>query len=340
MQLNKDKFTWLNQVIDDWKQSGLIDEQKAGELKATFSLKKMNWKAFVMYAFIISIICAVMSVIILLADKPLRAFIEKFTQITDAGISALLTVVTCLGFYIYNKKQTQTGDSASNTTFLLFVCFLSLASVGYWAKTFAVFQSHYPGVFLIAAVMFFFIAVYFQSQTVWVLMISMLLFAYGLFTFKTQDAEGFWQHANFPLRYWILSIFVLPLYGLLGKWQTTAFAVKTQYVIGLILFFTALWLCSIFGNNASLDRWTSIRQFYFIPYAIALFICSLLGMLWGLKKQDTVLSGISLSFFILNLITRYFEYLWKPLHKSVFFLILALLFWFVGTRVERYLNRK
>jgi uncharacterized membrane protein len=115
---------------------------------------------------------------------------------------------------------------------------------------------------------------------------------------------------------------------------------KIHYVTGLLIFFVALWLVTIFGNFSSYERWQEVKQLQFLVYDGALFTVAAAGMYLGLKRNDFVLGNISLVFFILNLVTRYFEYFWEPLHKSVFFMILAFIFWFIGSRAEKLWNLK
>jgi uncharacterized membrane protein len=102
----------------------------------------------------------------------------------------------------------------------------------------------------------------------------------------------------------------------------------------------ALWLVTIFGNYSSYERWQEVRQLQFLVWDGVLFAVAAAGMYLGLKRNDFVLGNISLVFFILNLVTRYFEYFWEPLHKSVFFMILAFIFWLIGSRAEKLWNLK
>jgi hypothetical protein len=48
--------------------------------------------------------------------------------------------------------------------------------------------------------------------------------------------------------------------------------------------------------------------------------------------------GFGLTFLFINLYTRYFEYFWNTLHKAIFFALLAISFWFIGSRAEKIWN--
>jgi hypothetical protein len=45
--------------------------------------------------------------------------------------------------------------------------------------------------------------------------------------------------------------------------------------------------------------------------------------------------GFGLTFIFINLYTRFFEYFWEGTHKAIFFAILALSFWYLGSRAEK-----
>jgi len=48
--------------------------------------------------------------------------------------------------------------------------------------------------------------------------------------------------------------------------------------------------------------------------------------------------GFGLTFIFINLYTRFFEHFWNHLHKAIFFTLLAVSFWYLGTRAERIWN--
>ena len=338
MQLNKEKAEFLLKTIDEWQSQQLLSDEQALKLKQNITIRKFDWKQVTVYAFIIAVACAVLSVIVLLADKPLRALIEKFTQITDVGISGILTVFTGLIFW-YTKRRFEKHPNTpfSNSSFLLFGAFLSLATISYWAKTLQVFQHNYAFIFLISAVVYCLMAIYFKSQTIWVLCILMLAMAFGTFT---GNSEELYLGMNFPMQYIPFSVALLSFMMYIKKSKQLNSFYKIHYVTGLLIFYLALWLVTIFGNYSSYERWQEVRQLQFLVWDGVLFAVAAAGMYLGLKRNDFVLGNISLVFFILNLVTRYFEYFWEPLHKSVFFMILAFIFWFIGSRAEKLWNLK
>jgi hypothetical protein len=338
MQLNKEKAEFLNNAIDEWQSQQLLSEQQSQQLKQSITVRKFDWKQVTIYAFIIAVACAVLSIIVLLADKPLRVIIEKFTQITDFGISCILTVFTLFIFWFTKRRfEKHVNTPFSNSSFLLFAAFLSLATISYWSKTLQVFQNNYAVIFLLSAIVYVALAIYFSSQTIWTLSILMLALAFGTITGNSEEK---FAGLNFPMRFIPFSLLVLSLLIIIKKKEKLQAFFKIHYITGLLLFYIALWLVTIFGNYSSYERWQQVSQLHFLFWDCVLFAVAAVGMYFGLKRNDFVLGNISLVFFILNLVTRYFEYFWQPLHKSIFFMILAFIFWFIGSRAERLWNLK
>lgn len=343
MQLNKEKATLLNNAIDEWQEHDLITAEQSQKLRETVVVRKFDWKQVTIYAFIIAVVCCVLSIIVLLSDKPLRELIERILQINDFIISCILTIFTLLIFY-YTKIRFQKHKTTPfrNQSFLLIAAFLSLASISYWAKSLHVFQNNYTGIFLLASIIYVALAMYFNSQTIWVLSLLMLAFAYGLFTVSLSDStnQEMFLGMNFPLRFIPFSVFVLSFLVILNKYEKLKSFYKIHYIVGLLFFYISLWLVTIFGNYNSYETWNAVKQYQFIFWDVILFALTSFGMYVGLKRNDFILGNISLMFFILNLITRYFEYFWIPLHKSIFFMILAVVFWLVGSKAEKLWNLK
>ena len=338
MQLNKEKAEFLQKAIEEWQSQELLSDEQAVQLKQSITVRKFDWKQVTVYAFIIAVACAVLSVIVLLADKPLRALIEKFTQITDFGISSILTIFTGLIFWYTKRRFEKHPDTPfSNGSFLLFGAFLSLAMISYWAKTLQVFQHNYAGIFLLSAIIYAGLAVYFNSQTIWVLGILMLALAFGTFTGSSEEQ---FLGLNFPMRFIPFSLLILSFLMILKKNERLKSFYRIHYITGLLLFYVAFWLVTIFGNYSIYERWQEVKQLQFLLWDGVLFAVAATGMYFGLKLNDFILGNSSLVFFILNLVTRYFEYFWHPLHKSIFFMILAFIFWFIGSRAEKLWNLK
>ena len=58
----------------------------------------------------------------------------------------------------------------------------------------------------------------------------------------------------------------------------------------------------------------------------------------GLRYDNAITKGFGITFLFINLYTRYFELFWNTLHKAIFFAVLGVSFWYLGSRAERIWN--
>lgn len=61
-------------------------------------------------------------------------------------------------------------------------------------------------------------------------------------------------------------------------------------------------------------------------------------MIYGLKGKDALAREFGITFLLINIYTRYVEYLWDITDKAVFFGVLAISFWLIGRKAEKIWN--
>src|SRR5690606_14527696 len=107
------------------------------------------------------------------------------------------------------------------------------------------------------------------------------------------------------------------------------------YFIGLLYTFCALWLLSIFGNFDTIDSWYKTTQPELFGWALLSIAVCLLTFFIGFKYKNEMAREFGATFLIINLYSRFFEYFWDSWHKTIFFLVLAVSFWFIGRKAEK-----
>ena len=143
---------------------------------------------------------------------------------------------------------------------------------------------------------------------------------------------------NYPLRFVIFGAALTAASSLFTVKLGRQDFVKPTRVMGLLYLFIALWILSIFGNYGEIESWYRVRQIELFHWSLLFGLVSFLAILHGIKFDDAMMRGFGLTFLFINLYTRYFEYFWDALHKAVFFALLAISFWFLGSRAERIWN--
>ena len=101
------------------------------------------------------------------------------------------------------------------------------------------------------------------------------------------------------------------------------------------MFFLGLWGVSIFGNYSDFEAWLQVRQTQVIAYSLVFGAAAFVSFYLGVKYRDDLARDLGILFLLVNFYSRYFEFFWDSMHKGVFFLVLAVSFWFLGRWIEK-----
>lgn len=94
---------------------------------------------------------------------------------------------------------------------------------------------------------------------------------------------------------------------------------------------SGLLLCA---STLTLQPQLATRRLDRVSQAMGLLYLSI--ALWlGLKRDDAMLRGFGLAFLAINLYTRFFEFFWDAMPKTIFFLLLGISLWLLGRHAER-----
>ncbi len=327
----------LDEAIRQWQEQGLIEDSLAQRLGDSYQLKGFDWKRLAQYAFWIALSCVVLAFLSLFADKMVLQWIERLYDTPDAVIC-----VFCLGlaifFYIwgFRNKRKYPDKTFSNEALMALGMFATATCIGYLGKIIDSGSGHFSLLFLATVVIYGLLSVKLSSKLIWIF----TLISFGIW-FATETA----YHSNWGFRFWGMNY---PLRFTLFGALLTAFALtwhrrikpiepfqSITYIIGLTYLMVALWLLSIFGNYSDMDRWAGVRQWHIFYWGLLSTGVSL-GFAWyGLKRQDYIAREFGIVFLIINLYTRFFEYLWDNINRTVFFLLLSVSFWYIGRWAER-----
>ncbi|WP_235869050.1 hypothetical protein [Photobacterium kishitanii] len=153
-------------------------------------------------------------------------------------------------------------------------------------------------------------------------------------SYLAQDHYLFWG-MNIPLRFAIVGALIIGLSASLKYNSRLLFLHEATLFIGLMYFFNALWMLTIFGNYDSLSAWSHIKQIELWGWSVAMMLVTLSAIFYGIKNSNPLIRAFGIIFLLLCLYSRYFEFFWGTLHKALFFAILALSFWGIGSRAEK-----
>lgn len=327
----------VEHALKHWQENNMLDPSKVQELQSSIDEKSFEWKTLARYAFWVALVSLVFSVLSLFADDALVRFVEQFYE-TPNIVFCLFFAGLAVMFYMlgFRNKKRNPKNTFSNETMMLAGSFSTAACIGFLGQVLDRTTSQYTLLFLLSIVIYGILSVKLNSKLIWVF----TLVALGIW-FATETAYHsnwgfkFWG-MNYPLRFTLFGLLVT-LFSIWGQPKIKPLQPfqSTSYVVGLLYSMIALWCLSIFGNYSSFDAWTQVRQYHILYWGVLAIALSLALAIYGMKRKDYVSRDIGFVFFILNLYTRFVEYLWDNINRTIFFLLLAVSFWFVGRWAEK-----
>jgi len=347
--LGKKQHRIVVEAIERWRHSGLVDEQTAARLSDSITVAPFDWQRAARYAFIISIVCLVIAVGAMLADRALMRLLMRIFSAPAIAKCAFFAAVSAAMFWcgLFLRKRYPHRLYSNESVFFLGVLALA-AAVFFLGAAIDTGSGHYSMLFLIASVLYALLGLWFPSKLVWVFGLLSLGAWMGTETGYMSGGGMYFLGMNYPLRFVIFGAALAAL-GIAGqssftgagtaaaslgfKGRLLSMSPQTK-VIGLLHLFVALWIMSIFGNYGDMTQWHRVRQYELLHWAVLFGAAAIAAIWYGLRQDDGALRGFGLTFLFINLYTRYFEYFWNTLHKAVFFALLAVSFWYLGSKAE------
>ena len=337
----------VTRTIEKWQKDGVIDSKTAARLVDSIVVVSFDWQRAARYAFIISIFCLVIAVGAVLMDELLMQLLKRIFNAPAIVKCGFFTAVSA-GIFWYGLRVRQRYPHriyGSESVFFLGVLALAVA-VFFLGVAIDTGTGHYSILFLIASVLYALLGLWFPSVLVWVFGLLSLGAWMGTETGYVSGYGAYYLGMNYPLRFVIFGAALTGL-GIVGQYSQAGSEVASSgfrarllsmseqtKVIGLLYLFIALWIMSIFGNYGDMTQWEKVRQYELLHWSL-LFGAVAIAAIWhGLRRDDSALRGFGLTFLFINLYTRYFEYFWNSIHKAVFFAVLAVSFWYLGSRAE------
>jgi hypothetical protein len=236
------------------------------------------------------------------------------------------------------RRQKRPEKIFSNEAIILVGVLLTAASVAYLGKALDTGSGHFSILFLLSTAIYAALALWFPSKLV--LIFSILSFGswFGTETGYVSGWGAYFLGMNYPLRFVLFGGILVGVSFFLKNNSKLSEFCKPTYIMGLLYLFIALWILSIFGNYGDIDNWYKVRQYELFHWGLLFALAAVGAIYYGLKQDDYASRSFGITFLFINLYTKYFEYFWDATHKAIFFLILAVSFWFIGRRAEKIWN--
>ena len=339
MNLNKKQGKFLHHIIREWEIEETISPETADILKKSFSIRKFDFKKLAKYSFWIAIFCLINALGAVIFDNNLIDLLAKIFTSSFYVLSIIFAALSAWVYYLALKRRKKKPNNVFSNEAIIFLGVIFTAiSIIYLGVALKMNDELVTFIFLLSTLIFGALGVYFPSRLLWLAALIALGSWFGTETGYASGWGAYYLGMNFPLRF-VLFGMVLTILSLFFKnYKKLSFFYKVTTKMGLLYLFIALWILSIFGNYGDWSRWYEAKQIELFHWSLLFGLVAVGAIFYGLKKDEGIYRGFGITFLFINLYTRYFEYFWKSTHKAIFFLILAVSFWFIGSRAEKIWN--
>lgn len=340
MKLNRSQAEFLEKILNKWQEEGLLDPEQVKKLKVSYSTRKFDWKELARYTFLIALISGILAIIALLSDNVLLTLIDKLISLPSALLAVFFAGLAALSFrWGFIRKKAVPHMIFTNEIILFLAAGLVACSIAFTGSVFGdIGYVDTAWLFFLAAVTYGVLSVPLRSVMLWLLGFASLSIWFGLITSFSPDWKDYFLGLNLPARFALWGVLWVCVSRWLKHRGRLHFQLESTYFIALLILFVSLWLLSVFGNSASWEEWSAVKQLTFLPWSILLAIVSCIAIYLGIKKEEFFLKMFGIAFVFINLYTRFFEFFWDHLHKAIFFTLLAISFWLISRKAENIWN--
>jgi hypothetical protein len=338
LEIDKKEARLLQKAIDQWQQLQLINPEQAQQMQQSYQVRENNieWQTITLYIFIAAVSCALMAFGSLVLDEKWIEVIRKKLSLTDGIIALLFCLLTVFLCYRgWQRRQKQPGYSLNRELYWLLPILSTGVTVVYLGKSLHYLNGNYGLFWLLATVTYGVLAFMLSSPLLWTATLLCLVPAYVKLTYYITGDASWFLGMNLPCRLFVLAAVMLLLHRLALRSKKYHAIQHITWAGGWLLLLSSAWLISVFGNSGTWSEWQLVRQ-YQLLWWVVIYTLLCAAVIWlGIKMRDPLVRDFGVIFLLLDMYTRYFEYLWDRTHKGIFFSILALSFWWIGKWIEK-----
>lgn len=341
LNLDKQESEFLNDSIAHWEKEHLIDAELAQTLRDSYEVKGFDWMRLAKYSFWIALICGAIAIGSLIIDERVIDWLKKLYYTPDITISIASAIIAALCFYIGRRWEKRHPEKIFSNEALIFTGVLFTAScIAFLGKALDNGSGHYSLLFLLSVFVYGYLAWRMDSRLIWLFALVSLGSWFGTETGYQTHWRDYFLGLNYPLRFVLFSMVLVSACYILKKQKWFSRFWELTYVVGLLYLFMSLWLLSIFGNYGNMDNWWHIKQISLFYWGIISGTVAASFLLFGLRTKDVIAREFGITFLLIFIYTKYFEYFWDNTNKTLFFAILGLSFWLIGRKAEHIWNLK
>ncbi len=339
MKLPRKQATVVRDVIEQWKQDGVIPETQAATLAATIDVQYFDWRKLAKYSFWIALFSIVSSVSAALSDRWLRGLLQQLFNLPPIARCAMLAAASA-GLYRWGlaRREQAPGKIYRNEAIFFLGVLATAGAIAQLGVLFDTGSGHFSILLLLSFLVYAVLGLWLESNLIWIFALASLGGWMGTETGYLSGWGAYYLGMNYPLRFVLFGGLLTACALSLETHPLGQRFFRSTLATGLLYLFIALWIMSIFGNYGDLPSWGKVKQIELFHWSILFAAVASWAIYYGLRQDNDIVKGFGLTFLGINLYTRYFELFWHSLHKAAFFAVLAMSFWYIGSKAETIWN--
>lgn len=348
IHINKRNHKFLLKLFPRLVEEGTITKEESDNILSTIIPLPFDWKRLARYSLWVAVISLVISISAIFSDAWLIHLLSLLftTPAVTKMIASAVIAVFC--YSIGTVRRVNKPQNIYTNEAIMFLGVLANGVTIFWlGNVLGLDADHFSLLVLLASICYGVLGFFLQSQLIWCFAFLSLGGWLGLETGYMSGWGAYFLGFNYPLRFVLFGIVSLFFTILLRKKTLFQPFYNVTRNLGLLYLFLALWMMSIFGNYGDMTAWYKVKQIELFYWSLLFGCASFIAIYLGCKWDEPAFRGFGITFLFINLYTRFFELFWDKLHTAIFFFILALSLWLLGSRAEqiwlqseRLLNRK
>ena len=169
MRLTRKKAKLVEAAIRQWIADKAVTQEEGKKLLDSYEMVGFDWKRLAKYSFWISLICIVIAVGSILADKALMALLVKIFRAPDI-IKCLFLAGTAVAFYNVGlrRRRKKPEKVFSNEAIFCLGVFATAGAIAFFGKAIDTGSGHFSILILLAAIIYAILGLWLPSKLIWV----------------------------------------------------------------------------------------------------------------------------------------------------------------------------
>lgn len=337
LKVSKKEAKAIEKALAYWSAEQIISPEVSQTLSRSYQISPFDWMRLARYSFWLAIASLLISISAALADEWLIELLQSVFAAPDS-IKCIFLAALAGGFYFLGMRRKATSPTHifSNEAILFLGVAATAGAIAYLGKILDTGTGHFSLLLLFASIVYGLLGIWFPSKLVWIFSLLSLGSWFGAETGYASGWGAYYLGMNYPLRFVLFGLVLLGVSSFVfSRLPVSEELLRPTRIMGLLYLFIALWIMSIFGNYGDSESWFRAKQIELFHWSLLFATAAIASIYHGLKYDDGMTRGFGITFLFINLYTRFFEYFWDDTHKALFFAILGLSFWYLGSKAEK-----